>query len=451
MTSKNDHGLVLFGCGLHAKRIYIGYMRSHGIEPFLIVDIAAKKDEITSLVANIGWKNTKLIFIEQKDAYNAFSDTEREYIINIINNCHITKAIISTPPEVHTPYAKLCLEAGIKVLLDKPLSAPRSVSYGNSSGLIDDFKSLLAYDTGDNIIIQCQRRRHDGYRFIKQLIKDVHQDYGIQPHFIDIYHSDGRWDFPDEIPNLTNHPYAFGYGKLLHSGYHFVDLLSYLTDTLDYDQFELFSYKNSINDFKAQIPDKFYKKMFNIDNRYIFPDNVFGEIDSYSLIQLKKDCRVTTTVSMNLLHTGFSRRAWGVAKKDTYKGNGRLRHERVNIQIGPLINIQVHSYQSTEVKGKQTINPHDTGGLEHFDIHIYRNSDLIGGKTYELVRLQDIEKSKSITVGQNENARYQLVDDFLNDIPSGSGIKSHIRTNILLAGIAESISTNEQVSGNFKL
>jgi hypothetical protein len=426
-------------------------MCRRGIEPSLIVDTTIKKDEIISLVADIGWKNTKLIFIDQKDIYCAFSETERDEILAVINDRHITKAIVSTPPEVHTSYARLCLEVNVKVLLDKPLSAPRNTSFGNSSELIDDFKSLLKYDNADNVVVQCQRRRHDGYRFIKQLIENVHEEYGIQPHFIDIYHSDGRWDFPDEIPKLTNHPYANGYGKLLHSGYHFIDLLNYLTSSLDYDKFEIFSYKNSINDFKAQIPDEFYKKMFNIDNQYVFPENGFGEIDSYSLIQLKKCGRTTTTASINLLHTGFSRRAWGIAKADLYKGNGRLRHERVNIQIGPLMNIQVHSYQSTEVHGEQTIDKSDTGGLEHFDIHIYRNSDLIGGKPYELIKLKELEKDKCVGIGQNENARYQLVDDFIDDAPSGSGIKSHIRTNILLAGIAESININERVSGSLNL
>jgi hypothetical protein len=115
------------------------------------------------------------------------------------------------------------------------------------------------------------------------------------------------------------------------------------------------------------------------------------------------------------------------------------------------MNIQVHSYQSTEVHDAQPIGRGEFGGLEHFDIHIFRNADIIGGKPYELVTIESLEDDAKIDLGQNENARYQLVDDFLADRESNSAISSHIRTNILLASIAKSMHENQQVSRNFRL
>jgi hypothetical protein len=169
------------------------------------------------------------------------------------------------------------------------------------------------------------------------------------------------------------------------------------------------------------------------------------------MIQLKKNGRVATTASLNLLHTGFSRRAWGNAKEDLYKGNGRLRHERVNIQIGPLMNIQIHSYQSSETHNDDSgKSPSEWAGLEHFDIHIFRNKELIGGDPYEFLTIEDIQADE-LSVGQNENARYLLVEDFLNDVPSGSALSSHMRTNILLAAICESTHTEERVVGAMTL
>lgn len=451
LTPHYHTNVALIGCGPHAKRIYVGYFSSHGLQPALIVDIASEKSKIEKLVSDLGWETTERYYVNPSDIYDAHDGDERSELSEILKNSGITKAIISTPPEVHVPYAELCLELGIKVLVDKPLSAPSNVSVGNHSELLDDFKKLSAYDTGDNIVVQCQRRRHDGYRYVKSLIDDMKKTYGVEPHFIDIYHSDGRWDFPDEIAKLKNHPYDTGYGKLLHSGYHFVDLLAFLTASSDYQTYDVFAYRNSIHDFKHQLPDEFYKKHFDLTNEKTFPDAGFGEIDSYSMIQLKKDGRVATTAALNLLHTGFSRRAWGNAKEDLYKGNGRLRHERVNIQIGPLMNIQIHSYQSSETHNDDSgKHPNEWAGLEHFDIHIFRNKDLIGGKPYELLTIDDIQ-SPDVTVGQNENARYQLVKDFLNDVPSGSALSSHLRTNILLAAICESTHTEERVKGAMSL
>lgn len=443
--------IALFGCGPHAKRIYIGYMVRHRLQPKLIVDTVSSKKEIESIIVKNGWQGTETYFITPSDAYVAFSEKEEGDIRNLIRSLEIHKAIISTPPEIHIAYAKMCVDEGLKILIDKPLSAPRDLSVGNAQQIVDDLNELLQHDTGDNIIVQCQRRRHLGYAYIKDMIQSAEQEYGIQPHFIDIYHSDGRWDFPDEIPLLTNHPYAHGYGKLLHSGYHFIDLACYLTETFNYDSYRVSSFANTIHDFKAQVPDAFYKKMFNLDNSHTPPENGYGEIDSYSLIQLERDNRAVATISMNLLHTGFSRRAWGEAKPDLYKGNGRIRHERVNIQIGPLINIQVHSYQSTELGDMNQPNPSECGGLEHFDIHIYRNSDLIGGVPFEIITLEDLEKNSATMndIGQNEYARHQLVTDFVNDTPSRSGIGSHLRTNLLLASIAKSMHEKKEVRNVF--
>ena len=36
---------------------------------------------------------------------------------------------------------------------------------------------------------------------------------------------------PDEFIYRENHPYKYGYGKLFHSGYHFVDLLTWLLES----------------------------------------------------------------------------------------------------------------------------------------------------------------------------------------------------------------------------
>lgn len=449
-SSPNAHrNVALFGCGPHAKRIYIGYMVRHSIEPALIVDIEPCRDEILAIVKKNGWTNTQCYFVAPKDPYHAYSEKEKQAMQQLIKELGVTKAIVSTPPEVHIPYAILCLEGGLKVLLDKPLSAPQGLSVGNARQIVADLESLLPYDTGDNIIIQCQRRRHLGYQYVKQLVADIETTYGIQPHFIDIYHSDGRWDFPDEIVALRNHPYSYGYGKLLHSGYHFVDLACYLTDEFDYTNYRVFSYANSVHDFRAQLPDRFYKETFGLENSSTFPESGYGEIDSYSLIRFERDNQAITTVALNLLHTGFSRRSWAHAKADLYKGNGRLRHERVNIQIGPLMNIQVHSYQSTEVHDEHQPDPTSEGGLEHFDIHIYRNTGIIGGEPFEVIKLSDLEKdAKDMNdIGQNEYARHQLIDDFLADKPSHSNIRSHIRTNIILAAIAQSMYERQEVKG----
>ena len=71
----------------------------------------------------------------------------------------------------------------------------------------------------------CQRQYHRGYEKIKDILTKVVNEYKVPITNIDIFHSDGAWEMPHDL-DKENHPYKYGYGKLFHSGYHFIDLLS---------------------------------------------------------------------------------------------------------------------------------------------------------------------------------------------------------------------------------
>lgn len=114
------------------------------------------------------------------------------------------------------------------------------------------------------------------------------------------------------------------------------------------------------------------------------------------------------------------------------------------------MNIQVHSYQSSEIHDKTNELQGGPGSLEHFEIHIYRNTGLIGGTPYEMIPLDAISEGID-GIGQNENARYLLIDDFLSGVPTDSELRSHLRTNLLLAGIAKSMHENTQISRTFQI
>ena len=108
----------------------------------------------------------------------------------------------------------------------------------------------------------------------------------------------------------------------------------------------------------------------------------FGEIDFHSIINFKKDDKTITHCTLNLIQSGFSWRSWCNLPQDIYKGNGRVRHETLNIEVGPLMNIQIHSYQDYENSEKERIINNNVGSIDHFEIYIFRNCKLIGGKPF---------------------------------------------------------------------
>ena len=177
----------------------------------------------------------------------------------------------------------------------------------------------------------------------------------------------------------------------------------------------------------------------------------FGEIDFHSIINFKAENKLITNCSINLMQSGFSRRAWSELPKDTYKSNGRVRHERLNVQVGPLMNIQVHSYQAYEIKDRDITTDNRVGSVEHFDIYIFRNNELIGGKTFEMLDIANLSKQdKEYFNGYNEKARENCFKNFLLNIDDSSDLLEHKSSIEVTQKAYEIISKNEGFS-KFKI
>lgn len=248
---------------------------------------------------------------------------------------------------------------------------------------------------------------------------------------------------PTEFIERENHPYKYGYGKLFHSGYHFIDLLAWFMECnrnvkeKQVNNATIAVMANKLMDFCYVFNNYDYKKILRTNkfeevlNRKEQLEK-FGEIDYHAMIDFKDEDKIITNCTLNLMQSGFSRRAWSELPEDTYKSNGRVRHERVNIQIGPLANIQVHSYQAYEIADRDKTNNNDVGSVEHFDIYIFRNSELIGGKTFEKLDIATLsEKDKKYFNGYNEKARENCFINFLLGIDDSSDLLEH-RTSIEL-------------------
>lgn len=330
-------------------------------------------------------------------------------------------------------YVHFALENHYDVLTDKPITVTKNMtSLRSISKIRKQYYDILelASNTDTMCKVMCQRQYHRGYEYIKNLLDETVRKYQIPITYIDIYHSDGNWEMPHDM-DKENHPYKYGYGKLFHSGYHFIDNLSdfikinnqlkgtkridkaevYSSALIPNDELNIFNQQDFQRIFKEQnIPDYYYQEKLPKFDKY-------GEKNYYGSINFRnKYNQLITHVSLNLLHYGFSRRGW-IESRDYYKSNGRIRHEYINIQVGPLMNIQVHSYQSKEIKDrtKDVKFEEEVGGLEHFDIHIYRNSDLIGGEPHEIIKLGDLytNKEKENILGYNELSREVYINNFL--------------------------------------
>lgn len=448
--------VCLVGMGPHAKRIHLNYFKKKKINLALLVELESNKKASRNYLDKNGFKDTKIFAVP--DIYKDNEHLPNDLANNLIAICNlfeITHMIISTEPKAHYMYLEFALKNNINVLTDKPITVNKNMTSMKSINKVRkqyyDILKMAAESTAE-CKVMCQRQYHRGYELIKKILEDTVYKYQIPITNIEIFHSDGNWEMPHDILK-ENHPYKYGYGKLFHSGYHFIDLLSdfikindVLTENKKIVSADVYSKVYTPNDEINSITIDDYKNIFK---KQTIPDyyynnehpkfDKFGEKDYHGLLTFYNNSGFTiTTASLNLLHNGVSRRAW-IETRDFYKQNGRIRHERVNIEIGHLMNIQVHSYQSKEIS-ERTSNEENVGGLEHFDIYIFRNP-IIGGLPFEEIHLGDLytEKEKKEFLGYNELSRELFLDNFFKGNTCKGDIKDQALAIEILYACAKGI------------
>lgn len=458
---------MLIGLGPHAKRIYIRGLRRLGLFPILVIDLLTKKQAVEAyLQEHCIPAYTYFVPDEEKDR-DTLSLQVSLNLDRLIKKHQITHAIISTEPKAHYAYLQYLIVKKISVLTDKPITCPKNVcnTKENANLIKKQFQHLLELVDKHKtpVTVQCQRRYDRRYQHISSLVSDLMKKYELPVHNLQINHSDGSFYTPEEILERENHPYKYGYGKLFHSGYHFIDLASMMLCFQDLpahkypDSFHLQSAHYSPTDQLFCMDEPFYQKIFHKKSYHktfeALRQGAFqecGELDFIATLQFTRNDKVVTTCSLNLLSSGFSRRAWAEQATDTYKNNGRVRHESIQLTMGPLFNIQVHSYQSCEIKDRNnTAYDHNSvGGLDHYQIHIFRNTEIIGGKPVEVIEGKDLFPD-AITqdasfIGHNEASRELCLDNFLKGINNRSSlIEQKLTIDILTAAYLSIVKKRE--------
>lgn len=436
--------LALVGVGPHSKRIYLSYLKKHNINLQLVVELKSKELDTKKCLEDNGFLNTQIFTID--DVYKDVEELPLYLYNNLLVKCQelkITHLIISTEPKAHFMYIKFCLKNNINVLTDKPITVNKNMtSLSSIKKIRKQYYEILKLEENSTAYckVMCQRQYHRGYELIKEELSKVVEKFQVPITNIEIHHSDGAWEMPHDL-GKENHPYKYGYGKLFHSGYHFIDLLSdfikindLLGGTKKIVDGDVYSSVCTPNDEMNFLTIEDYKRIFQkqeIPNYYNENSNPifykYGEKDYHGLLNFyNKDGFLITTASLNLLHNGVSRRSW-IETRDFYKSNGRIRHERIDITVGHLLNIQVHSYQSKEICDR-TLDEEKVGGLEHFDIYFF-NNPVIDKVPFREIHLGDMysDDEKVEFKGYNELSR----EIFLNNFLKGKECKGDIKDQAL--------------------
>lgn len=450
------NGIIEIGFGPHAKRVYCPALEEWGnlfhSKLSLVVDLKSEEQNIRSY------------FAHRKDVpdfyfIDPFEGDIPKPIVKFLNDYvsknNIKGVIISTEPLVHFAYAKWALDAGVNILMDKPITTEKNVVTDLESArrIETNYLDLLARYTrlqktkNTAFIINTQRRFHPVFWTVKKLLEEVVKKTNCPITSIQAMHCDGQWRMPNEIVTQIYHPYNSGYGKGSHSGYHVYDavyqfykvskLTNKVADSMDiYSSFVQprgFLQQLNQNDYEA-IFGKKYLEVKEKDDAHLYRlFNGYGEMDISSIIRLRKGGDCIANITINLMHNSFAMRTWMKPGTDLYKGNGRVKHEYYNIEQGPFQNIQIHSYQSKDNHDVNSEKDYLLGGNNHFDIYVFRNKGITGDKKImRVIKMTDLKKY-DLELRDNKLAsdrvKHKVVKEFLGYI-SGKIGKEKITSNI---------------------
>lgn len=457
--STEKKNIALVGVGPLSKRVYLKFFKKFNCDLKLVVDLKCCRDHIKSILDDMGYFQYKFIGVEEKnkDDYLLPDDVQEE-IKKSVSELDIKYVVIATEPKAHYAYAKLFLSLDVNILLEKPTVAVKDIINDKRAlnRLLFEAEDLVNSYTNraNKFCVMTQRRYHKGYLLARQIIDEVVSRYNVGISAITINSCDGMWNMPNEL-SREYHPYKYGYGKLFHSGYHHVDLLLYFMAANNslkdkgIDSMEVYSSAYYPSDFLNNIRSDDYYKIFN-ERRYntaSYQTDNYGELDIHSLIKFKDGQFTNAIANINLMQSGFSRRSWMDLPEDVYKGNGRIKHELIDIAVGPLLSVKLLSFQSK--LNSENNEGTEVGDNDHFEIHVYRNCALIGGEPVQVIKIDELMQRDASSEDFNVQAREQLFLDFLNGDGEKSSYPTHYATMKLVYQMYRSLVEGKQVECSF--
>jgi hypothetical protein len=454
---KTAINLLIIGIGPHSRRIYLPIIRKlekdYGVYIKLGIDLVSQKDSTNEFLMNKGY-SFEMLYVDWFNPKNGLPMRLENHLNQFVSENNIHGVIIATEPLAHKVYAMWALKRGLHILMDKPITTRKNVvrDISEARGIYKDYLELLVEylklqrKKKTIFSINVQRRFEAGHQKVFDLIGEVRDRFDAPVTSIQSSHADGVWILPEEIETQIYHPYNVGYGKCSHSGYHIFDIVydyyrSGLIESKKPDSFELYSSFVQPSGLLTQFSEKDFEKYFGPEYKKLEKNSHkdlikkyknYGELDAFSVLRLLKNNINICNISINLLHNSFSRRTWMIPSEDLYKGNGRVKSQSHFIQQGPFQSIQVHNYQSESEQGKSSKKDYNLGGNNHFDIHVFRNSKMFGGKENPLTvyKIRDLNKNSMDDKRlYHESVKSLVVEEFLKFI-SGEIDRKDLTSNI---------------------
>jgi predicted dehydrogenase len=438
--------VALIGLGPYSLRTHLPHLFELGARPVVVVDLSNVIEKAKPLFTELNIDAPDFLEIDQshRNQRTLSKETSRA-ILMLIKKHRITHAVISTEPQAHFSYLKFFLSRQIHCMVDKPLTAVPFCTLKKMPArqLYFDFKEILRISKKNKArcVINCKRRFSEPYERVRVLVNEICDDWKLPISTLEFSYSDGHFDLPKDLPHLVNHPYRYGYGRLLHGGYHAVDAVVNIVKSAEQasgcfsDNIAVQCSASRVEDLAHRIDSKFIKKsnFHNLLKKASMPwPTRKTEIDFFCHLRFTQKRKLQTLTSLNYTGSGLSARYPQQSLVEGMLNGVRVRQESLNISIGPLMNIKLFDFNGIEKNDRNEL----TVRCHTKEIHVFRNGGLIPHKkTYE---------RESFLVSHHPRSEEKsALRSFLCDEVTHSDLESHDDSIKLFSQIGETLSARK--------
>jgi hypothetical protein len=264
--------------------------------------------------------------------------------------------------------------------------------------------------------------------------------------------SSAVWNLADEFQSRNDHPYKFGYGMLMHGGYHYIDVVCQflLMNMLIYpnDRFtlEFTAYSAFPKDQPGRIPESLNERLDGYTpDRSTLADIDFGETDIVCVFCLRRNStgQVLTLGTLSLEQTTPGMRSWAPFPVVPYNINGRLHCTDIEVQLSTVYSM--HG-RVLKVPLEDKAGPTDLRGKNFARVSARSNALLMGKEEFYSEQTLEAPYGNSFSYV----AETAVFDDWLAGVPTKSDLGSHLTATAFLQALALSVHrTGQAVSIDF--
>lgn len=423
------------------------------LDGFSIVDLSIEQEEVEKRLDRALIRPEKTYYLQKPDMLHEEEQlAEFDSVMQKILEKHEeVKIYIATEVRYHERYLKYCVEHGISCLVEKPVFLPQKDGKYCPEVMMDHMNYYVeqAKKNHCHVSVMTLGRCHEIYAdVVYKTIKEKMQKYQAPLTSFHIKHAGGVWNLHREYLWREDHAYRYGYGMLMHGGYHYVDLLTrfLLLNKMIYPekQFEIAftSYAAYPTDQNDRIP-KGISDRFN-DNCPDWWKNEgkginWGETDITSTFALrdKETKRVITLGTIAMEQTTPSVRTWTDFPDKLYNKNGRVSNLDMEIQLSTLYAASVKCYKIPVDDGK-------------FVEHVPVKPIFISRANPKLLPDEEYEVKKEYPKVFNSTSNKRIMNNWLRDQETVSTLQEHLPVMKLMQTVAFSLEKQgESVVADF--